>query len=144
MSSLLNEKEVLETNGLSSNHIRCYIFGNRTLLSLIRHPREQGAVSKNTMILRDESGKYAWQTSLDYRGTAYIEPPIEDRVRPEPQKPASDHEVDEGLLNTLQTFLSDGEKRLQQRIAGYCDRTVGSEDKLQKAKQYGYVVRGAR
>lgn len=41
LSSLLNEKEIMEYYGLSSNHIHCYIY-HHTLISVIRHPRQKG------------------------------------------------------------------------------------------------------
>ena len=96
-----------------------------------------GTVTKVSIILRDDSGRYAWNAELDYSITPYVEPPCEDKLKPPVDKPPLEVEVDEGLLTTLQTFLGESEKKLQQKILSYCDRTVANEDRALKAKHYG-------
>jgi hypothetical protein len=52
ISSTLTEKEILESRGLPSNYVSCYGF-EHTLLSVIRHPRENGTYSTKLQLDTD-------------------------------------------------------------------------------------------
>jgi len=142
ISALWNEKEILDAYRLSSNYIKNFIYGNHTLISVIRLPRENGKKTEAIVIMRNEAGRFAWKAGLDYYLTPFVEPACEDKLRSEDAKSKMplEPEVDEGLLTTLQTFLSEPEKKLQQKMLSFCDRMVSSENNILKGKNYGLSV----
>eukprot|EP01114_Cavostelium_apophysatum_P000081 TRINITY_DN1007_c0_g1_i5.p1 TRINITY_DN1007_c0_g1~~TRINITY_DN1007_c0_g1_i5.p1 ORF type:complete len:802 (-),score=236.83 TRINITY_DN1007_c0_g1_i5:97-2502(-) len=79
LSSSLTEKELMEAKGLTANHILCFAL-DHTLISVIRHPKEAGKPYRVTVILRDETGKYAWDSEINYNSKPYVLPQNEDKL----------------------------------------------------------------
>jgi len=139
ISTLANEKEILESKGLSSNHVTCYAY-DHTLITIIRHSREKGTKIKATVILRDESGKYAWETELNYSPTPYNQLPDDDKLSKEEKKTHEIEEVDEGLLGTLSGFLNAQEKRIHDKVLKLTDTVVNNQNKVLTPKKFGRNV----
>jgi len=142
ISCLINEKDYLESNGLTGGHLKCYIYNNHTLLSVIRKPRQAGQAPECLLLLRDESGRYAWNVELLYFADhnivngGYIEPASEDKIRPD-DAPLSQEEPDEGLLSTLETFLNPTDQAVHQKLLKYCEQVQTAEAKVLAARHYG-------
>jgi len=139
ISTLVSEKEVLEANKLSSNHVTCFAY-DHTLITVIRHSREKGTKIKATIILRDESGKYAWESELNYSPTPFTQLPDDDKLSREEKKKHPIDEVDEGLLGTLSGFLNDQEKRIHDKVLKLTDTVVNNQNRVLNAKKFGLNV----
>lgn len=134
-SSLSDEKEILEAHNLSSNHISCFIY-QRTLISVIRHPRTNGK-DKVTLILRDETGKYMWNTELNYAPTPFVDPGDDDKLLVADSSAIGQPEKDDKLLLTLTEFLNDYEKKAQHKVLHSCQQAVAKEEQHLKRIQHG-------
>jgi len=105
---------------------------------VIRHPKQNGKV-KVTLILRDETGRYVWNSELIYNELKFSEPPNNDIIV-EPLPPRPSEEVDENLLNSLGAFLGPKEKNIVNAFIKATADLVASEDKLLIAKKFGLDI----
>jgi hypothetical protein len=120
--ALPTEKDILESLKLPPSHCRCYIY-DHTIISVIRHARKPGNSSilftskpqftfsldepnKITLVIRDETGRYVWDATLNYnQQLKYQEPDSQDKLRPKNGQGNFEPEIDEVLLGTLEGSL---------------------------------------
>jgi hypothetical protein len=138
LSSLQTEVDILSSLELSSEYLSCFIY-NRTLLSIIRNPRIKGGSTNVTFILRDETGRYVWNSQLVYNQIKFTEPPNED-LELEPIIPLEVDPVDENLLNSLSSFLGPKDKNIQNAFLKASSDLLLNEKKLLESKNYGRAV----
>eukprot|EP01088_Endostelium_zonatum_P019161 TRINITY_DN6479_c0_g1_i2.p1 TRINITY_DN6479_c0_g1~~TRINITY_DN6479_c0_g1_i2.p1 ORF type:complete len:680 (-),score=165.81 TRINITY_DN6479_c0_g1_i2:77-2116(-) len=65
LSALPTESDLLESQKLNAKNISCFVFNN-TLISVIRHNRGPHNKITDTLVLRDMTGKYVWNTTLNF------------------------------------------------------------------------------
>jgi len=137
VSSLRNEIDILEANQLSPSQISCFVY-NHTLISLIRHHRKGNAL-KVSIIMRDDSGRYAWDAELNYNASIPAIPSDEDKIS-EPEEKNLEVEEDEGLLSSLEEPLNAEDKKQYNKIYNFASSLLSKEVELLKLNGYGRNV----
>eukprot|EP01119_Soliformovum_irregulare_P014246 TRINITY_DN3888_c0_g1_i5.p1 TRINITY_DN3888_c0_g1~~TRINITY_DN3888_c0_g1_i5.p1 ORF type:complete len:730 (-),score=262.15 TRINITY_DN3888_c0_g1_i5:86-2275(-) len=137
-SALSSERDLVEKFNLKGHFVTTFVYHN-TVYSVIRHPRAKGN-SKVSTVIRDDTGRYVWSAELNLNGTQFVDPGDDDAVAPAVAKEQPAVEVDEELLQTLSGFLSDAEKRMQDKVLRLSEVASNKESNLLKGRNFGRNV----
>lgn len=90
-----------------------------------------------TLIMRDETGRYAWESEINYNPTPCIEPSDEDKLSTEQREPLAPEDPDDALLGTLSGFLKEAEKKIQDKVNKQQLQLIANEKKLLELRKFG-------
>eukprot|EP01117_Protostelium_nocturnum_P004630 TRINITY_DN1681_c0_g1_i1.p1 TRINITY_DN1681_c0_g1~~TRINITY_DN1681_c0_g1_i1.p1 ORF type:complete len:1130 (-),score=354.28 TRINITY_DN1681_c0_g1_i1:51-3440(-) len=135
LSSLYTEKEIFDMHQLKPHHVTYYIFGDHSLLSVIRHNRINGTRHKVTLILRNMSGKYVWEGEMNFQKDSYVEPVASSYFGAFKPTRFNSPEEDDVLMDSLRGVLNPSENDQFQKVLASINDVVAQTAKVLASKK---------
>lgn len=136
-SSCGNELDILKKLNVPKSNVVCYSI-NQTLFTLIPHSSEKNG--KVTIILRNESGKFIWESNLVWNEKTFISPNDPPKVDETTPKNHSTQTIDEEVVNSLQSFFTEKDHNLFKEISKAMKEEMEKEILILQSKNYGRDV----
>jgi len=138
LSSLYNEQDIMKMYNMVPQDIVFYAVGDHTLLSIAKHKRLKGTRQKVTVIFRDMTGKYVWNSEMSYGTDTYREPTsytssTYNSFKPYKWPPV---EYDELLVQTAKEVLTPTQYELYEKVLKGARRVAQQSREVSEAKVY--------
>eukprot|EP01087_Luapelamoeba_hula_P015236 TRINITY_DN4524_c0_g2_i1.p1 TRINITY_DN4524_c0_g2~~TRINITY_DN4524_c0_g2_i1.p1 ORF type:complete len:1123 (+),score=198.44 TRINITY_DN4524_c0_g2_i1:406-3774(+) len=143
ISALPSETELLTYKKDPSKYVACYMF-DKTLLTLIRHPRTEGDTSV-TLVVRDLTGRYIWNGVMNYFPSEVVIPaaitspePTQDRLAAQPAPAEIDY------APSLVKFLEDPSLKQHNQLLQLCKKRIQDEAGYLRKTNFGHCNNQAK